>query len=444
MIRPTDISKFGIEALTPMQECMRSKATTPGSIVLLSPTGSGKTIAFLLPICDLIDSSNSQLQAIIVTPTRELAQQNEEVLAKAKTGIRSVSVFGGRPTMQEHRIINDVKPHVIFGTPGRLNDHLSKENFATHDVKVLVIDEFDKCIELGFRSEMEQLIGYFKGITHCWLTSATKSDDIADFAHTSGLKALSHPTYLDFLPKESETDTRIACHFVRSPQKDKLQTLGKLLTDANGEPTIIFVNHRESVDRTNKWLHEQGFASVAYHGGMEQEWRERSLYKFRSGAANVLVSTDLAARGLDIPEVKHIVHYHLPLKREDYIHRNGRSARWQNEGSAYIVLGPEEALPTFAAEVSEAPVKATRIEPRQPDFTTLYIGRGKRDKLSKTDVLGFLCKKGQLTASDIGRIDIGPHYAYVAVRRKKVRTMLSLVANEKIKGMKTLIEEMRK
>lgn len=444
MTRTVDITKFGIETLTPMQECMRSEAVAPGSTVLLSPTGSGKTIAFLLPLCALTDATGATLQAIVITPTRELAQQNEEVLAKAKTGLRSVSVFGGRPAMQEHRVIRDVKPHVVFGTPGRLNDHLGKANIEPYGVKLLVIDEFDKCIELGFRSEMEELVGRFKGITHCWLTSATKSDDIADFARSSGLKALSHPTWLDFLPESSEPDARIACRYVASPQKDKLQTLGELLTEAKGEPTIVFVNHRESVDRTNKWLREQGFASVAYHGGMEQEWRERSLYKFRSGTANVLVSTDLAARGLDIPEVKRVVHYHLPLKREDYVHRNGRSARWQNEGSAFIILGPEESLPDFAAGADEVTLSVNRIAPTQPAYATIYIGRGKRDKLSKTDVLGFLCKKGQLTASDIGRIDIGPSYAYAAVLRKKVRSLLALVANEKIKGMKTLIEEMRK
>ena len=234
---------------------------------------------------------------------------------------------------------------------------------------------------------------------------------------------------------------------VRSEKKDKLESLARLLTLIKGEPTIVFVSYRESVERVGKWLREQGFTVEMYHGGMEQEWRERALYKFRSGAANVLVSTDLAARGLDIPEVRAIVHYHLPMKEEDYTHRNGRTARWDAEGVVYWLLGPTEQLPAFvnAEQIEEESIaNVMQICPVQPRYATIYIGRGKRDKLSKGDVLGFLCKKGGLRADEIGRIDIGSHYAYVSVLRKQLRTVLRQVSGEKIKGMKTLIEEMRR
>ena len=171
---------------------------------------------------------------------------------------------------------------------------------------------------------------------------------------------------------------------------------------------------------------------------------KRQLYKFRSGSANVLVSTDLAARGLDIPEVRAVIHYHLPLKAEDFTHRNGRTARWDAEGCIYLIVGPTEQLPDFADEAETMELTAGRIVVRKPRYVSVYIGRGKRDKLSKSDVLGFLCKKGGAKASEIGRIDVGPHHAYAALLRSRAKEVLGRVANEKIKGMKTLIEEMRK
>ena len=358
-----------------------------------------------------------------------------------KTGLRSMALYGGRPAMEEHRKIKEIHPQVVFATPGRLNDHLSKENLNAYGVKLLVIDEFDKCLELGFQDEMEQTLKHFGPLSKCWLTSATDAEAIPQFMN----KVV--PTYrkLSYLAPTEEANERVEMWKVLSPEKDKLRTLGHLLSSLKGQPTIVFVAYRESVERVGKWLSDEGFFSVMYHGGMEQEVRERALYKFRSGAANVLVSTDLAARGLDIPEVRVVVHYHLPLKQEEFVHRNGRTARWDAEGAIYLLLGPTEHEPEYVENLPEKTLDfTTRIQPSQPRFTTIYIGRGKRDKLSKGDVLGFLCKKGGLKSADIGRIDVGSHYAYVAVARTRIKDVLKRVAGEKIKGMKTLIEEMRK
>ena len=249
---------------------------------------------------------------------------------------------------------------------------------------------------------------------------------------------------LNYLEGDNDTKLRIEVQQVRSPQKDKLETLGRLLTTIQGQPAIVFVGYRESAERVGKWLRQNGFFAEVYHGGMEQDWRERALYKFRNGSANVLVSTDLAARGLDIPEVKVVIHYHLPLKEEDYTHRNGRTARWDAQGAIYLLLGPEEQCPEYAGSLPTLRVDDVELlKPLPPLFTTLYIGRGKREKLSKGDVLGFLCKKGGLKNDEIGRIDISAHHAYVAVARKKVKALLRQVSGEKIKGMKTLVEEIR-
>ena len=434
------LTNLGIEQLIPMQEKMSKAATQQGGVVLLSPTGSGKTLAYLLPLVSLVNPANDALQAAVVLPTRELAQQSEDVLKRMKTGLRSMALYGGRPAMDEHRIMRELKPQIVFATPGRLLDHLGKENLSPYAVKSLVIDEFDKCLELGFQEEMESLLKYFTKATHCWLTSATDAEAIPAFMQ----KIAPNFKTLNYLDGDNDTKLRIEVQQVLSPQKDKLETLGRLLTTLKGQPAIVFVGYRESAERVGKWLRQNGFFAEVYHGGMEQDWRERALYKFRNGSANVLVSTDLAARGLDIPEVKVVIHYHLPLKEEDYTHRNGRTARWDAQGAIYLLLGPEEHCPEYAGSLSTLRVDdVALLKPLPPVFTTLYIGRGKREKLSKGDVLGFLCKKGGLKNDEIGRIDISAHHAYVAVARKKVKALLRQVSGEKIKGMKTLVEEIR-
>ncbi len=434
------LSAMGFSALTPMQTAMGEAGRARGAVALLSPTGSGKTLAYLLPLAAAVDSAADTLQAVVITPTRELAAQSEETLRRMKTPLRSVTLHGGRPAMDEHRRLREVKPQVVFATPGRLNDHLAKGNISGAGVRTLVMDEFDKCLELGFQAEMEQAVAQFPRTERQWLLSATDAEEIPAFMH----RLAPRFERLDFLSGAASPRERTTVYSVSSPKKDKLGTLGALLTHIKGEAAIVFVSYRESAERVGKWLCGEGFTAEIYHGGMEQERRERALYKFRCGAANVLVCTDLAARGLDIPEVRAVIHYHLPAKEEDYTHRNGRTARWDADGAVYLIVGPEETLPAFAddAETLALPQDA-RLRPTPPRYASVYIGRGKRDKLSKGDVLGFLCKKGGLRSEDLGRIDVHPHCAYASVLRQKLAPALRAVAGEKIKGMKTIVEEMR-
>ena len=438
------LNNLGISALNDMQVAMGEQCATGNNIILLSPTGSGKTLAYLLPLIRTVDPAKDYLQAVVVVPSRELAIQSEEVLKRMKVGVRSLSLYGGRPAMEEHRKIKEVKPQLVFATPGRLLDHLSKDNILGGGVSLLVVDEFDKCLELGFLEDMQRIASAFSFVKQCLLTSATDMEELPGFIEKLG-NGKKQPAYkLDYLDVNDTLEERLQISTVPSPRKDKLETLGKLLSAVKGAPAIVFVAHRESVDRIAGYLQSTGFSVSAYHGGMEQEMRERALYKFRSGCVNVLVSTDLAARGLDIPEVKAIIHYHLPLTAETFIHRSGRTARWDAVGEAFLIVGPEEALPEFVDADREFDVEDQLLKPVQPRWTTLYIGRGKKDKLSKIDVVGFLCKKGGLRSDEIGRIDVGPHHVYVAVLSGRMKMLVKNVAGEKIKGMKTLIEEMRK
>ena len=178
-----------------------------------------------------------------------------------------------------------------------------------------------------------------------------------------------------------------------------------------------------------------------FHGGMEQKDRERALYKFANGSCNVFISTDLASRGLDIPDINHIIHYHLPLNDDAYIHRNGRTARWDAQGNAYIILSPEEEIPSFVQQVPcEYKIVKSLQQPSMPKWVTLYIGKGKKDKINKVDIVGFLSKVGGLLKDDIGRIDVKEHYAFVAIKREKLHSTLQVVKGQKIKGVKTIIE----
>ena len=417
-----------------MQEEALLTARKQHDVILLSPTGTGKTLAYLLPLIERLKQNVAGVQAMVIVPSRELALQIETVLKAMNLPWKAMSVYGGRAAMDEHRTMKGVNPSIIIGTPGRLNDHLAKGNIVSSSIATLVIDEFDKCLELGFQGEMQQVVEKLPAVRHRYLTSATDMDELPAFT------AMHRAVKLNYL-MGADGEDKVHTYIVYSDSKDKLHTLYKLLCTLDEGQAIVFCNHRESVDRVGNYLCEQKFFFEAYHGGMEQEVRERALYKFRCGSSNVLISTDLAARGLDIPEVRHIIHYHLPSSEEGYIHRTGRTARWNAEGSSYLILHGEERVPEYLPEdVADYSLPERVGRPAPPMWATLYIGKGKKDKINKVDIAGFLYKKGGLTREDVGPIDVHDYYAYVSVSRGKVRQLLTLISGEKIKGLKTRIE----
>lgn len=432
------LDKLGIQ-LNPMQEeTMHAVLHGNKDVVVLSPTGSGKTLAYLMPLVQLIDPKVDEPQLVVVTPGRELALQSTEVLKSMGTGLRTMACYGGRAAMDEHRVMNKVLPQVIFGTPGRLTDHLDKGNFSAEHVKYLVIDEFDKCLEMGFQDEMGRLIASLPYLERHFLLSATEAEEIPRFVHMGMVETI------DYRMDEEQVPERIRIYQVKSPQKDKLETLAQLLLSLGDESSIVFLNYRDSVERTNEFLRSRGFATSAFHGGLEQHEREDALYKFSNGSANIFVSTDLGARGLDIPDIDNIIHYHLPECEDSYIHRVGRTARWEATGKAFFLLGPSEDIPSYVdAEVEDYEIPSDLPAPAKPRMATIYIGKGKKDKISKGDIVGYLCKIGQLQSSEIGKIDVKDRYAYVAVSRTKLKQVLKLTAGQKIKGIKTVIEEVR-
>ena len=435
------LSKLGITALNEMQQhTAEAILGSDGDVVLLSPTGTGKTLAYLLPLLQLLDNGSEQVQALVITPGRELALQSDQVLKSMACGIRSTACYGGRTAMDEHKVLKEVRPQLVFGTPGRLNDHLDKENISRYGIQYLVIDEFDKCLQMGFHNEMQRLIKALPGLKRRILLSATNAEQIPQFVNMS-----KKGTLIDFLDDDEQTSERVTLYEVHSPQKDKLDTLRQLLLSFGDESSIVFLNYRDSVERVNSYLLEQGFVTSCFHGGLEQKQREDALYKFSNGSANVLVSTDLASRGLDIPNIQNIVHYHLPESEDGYIHRVGRTARWDATGRTFFILSSGERIPDYVNGdiVPYVDMPCQQTEPPLPRMATLYIGKGKKDKISKGDIVGFLCKTGGLQSDEIGRIDVKDRYSYVAVRREKLQQVIRLAQGEKIKGIKTIIEQVK-
>lgn len=432
----TILSKLRIEELNAMQEeSLSAILHTDRDVVVLAPTGSGKTLAYLLPIATRLDATVDEVQAVVIVPSRELTLQSCDVFRSMGTGLRALALYGGRATMDEHRELMRQKPHIVFATPGRLNDHIAKDNFSTASVRWLVLDEFDKSLRMGFRAEMQVAVESLPSVERRVLLSATDAEEMPRFVR------MGRTERVDFLDREEQTSDRVSLYVVKSPEKDKLHTLSRLLRSLGDAQSIVFLNYRDGVERVGAYLASEGFALSMFHGGLDQRGREEAIYRFANKSVNVLVGTDLAARGLDIPDVANIIHYNLPVGEEEYVHRTGRTARWDATGNSFIILGPEEQMPEYVKEESaEYALADTDAKVPVPRMATLYIGKGKKDKVSKGDILGFLCKTCGLVGAQIGKIDVYERYAYVAVAREAAKPTVKKAAGAKIKGMKTKIE----
>lgn len=431
------MQELGIDELTPLQQKTINLTIDKRDLIVLSPTGSGKTLAYLLPLLlNLKENKPKKISTLILVPSRELAQQVNRVFSSLKSGFNSVCAYGGHSIQEEKNSLLTGSPHVLVGTPGRILDHMNRGNVDVSDIELLIIDEFDKSLELGFHEDMAEIIHLLPALKRRFLLSATDAKEIPQFT------GVGRVARLDFLDEKDELASRIQLMQVHSPGKDKLETLFKLLCTIGAESSIVFCNHRESVDRIHQYLEKNKIASVPFHGGLEQDMRESGLFKFSNGSAYTLIATDLAARGLDIPEVEHVIHYHLPLNEEAFTHRNGRTARWQAEGTSYVILHEEEILPEFIKEeVPTYEFQQSIPAPAESEWVTLYVGKGKKDKVNVIDIVGFMHKTGRLTKGDVGKIMVKDHFSYVAVQRKKVKQLLQLIRNEKIKGMKTIFQE---
>ena len=430
----TILNNLKIKSLNPMQLATQDAIIENKEIVLLSNTGSGKTLAFLIPLIHSLDLNNlNQTQALILVPSRELALQIESVLKQIQPGCKISCCYGGhKREIEENNLIQ--APTIVIATAGRMADHLRRGNIKTTQISFLVLDEFDKILELGFQEEMEYILSQLPAVKQKILTSATHAVEIPAFVKMKAVHTLN------FLTDENQDVIKLSIKRLHSPENDKIDTLFVLICSLKDTSTIVFCNHRDAVERTHNLLLEKGILNVFYHGGMEQQDRETALCKFRNKTSNVLITTDLASRGLDIENIRSVVHYHLPLTEDAFTHRNGRTARMDATGSVFVIFGPEEEMPDYIAESSIVMALPTQYElPEKPKWSTLFIAAGKKDKINKIDIVGFLTQKGNLKKDEIGLIDVKDFSAFVAVRKSKIGQVIESVKDEKIKNKKVKI-----
>ncbi len=422
------LAKLGIQQLNPMQLAAEKAINSSDEVILLSPTGTGKTLAFLLPLIQKLDATLDEIQMVIIAPSRELAIQIEQVMREMGTGFKVNAVYGGRAGSKD-RIEIKHRPAVLVGTPGRVADHLRREAFDTSFIKTLVLDEFDKSLEIGFENEMRDILHLLARVKKIILTSATYGVEIPRFV---GLKS---PVTVDFL---EEKISQLLIKNVLSPTKDKLETLLELLAHLSPQNGIIFCNFKDSIDRVSDFLSEHEISHGTFHGGMEQTDRERSLIKFRNGTHQILLATDLAARGIDVPELKFIIHYHLPLRSEEFTHRNGRTARMNSEGTAYVLHYEKDTLPDFIGNLPVEKLSKSPL-PGPSEWSTLFVSGGRKDKISKGDIAGLFFKQGNLSKEDLGVIELKTDCAFVGVKSSMVEMLLPKVNNTKLKDKKVRV-----
>ena len=425
------LKNLKIASLNEMQRVAINSASNTDTVIL-SPTGSGKTIAFLIPVLSRLDDAKTGIQAMILVPSRELALQIEQVYKAMGTGFKVNCFYGGHPVKTERNNLIEA-PAVLIGTPGRIAYHIRHENFNPDAIHTIVLDEFDKALEFGFEEDMAFIISRLKNVGRRILTSATKMTEIPSF---TGLGKSAEVNFLS----DSNSLPDLVIKSVVSDAADKLEALFSLICKIGNRSTLVFCNHREAVDRISALLWNMGLDHGVFHGGMEQEDREKALLKFRNGSYRFLITTDLASRGLDIPEIEFVVHYQLPHNEEAFLHRNGRTARMHSSGTAYVIL-TEDEKPSFLKDKTVIEVLPEKdIVPQNTSWATLYLGAGRKDKINKIDIVGLLMKKGKLEKDELGLIEVQDYASYAGVSRKKIANLVKLLKNEKIKNKKIKIE----
>ncbi|MBL0300316.1 MAG: DEAD/DEAH box helicase [Cytophagaceae bacterium] len=425
------LKKLGIAERNEMQLEAEKSISENKNTLLLSPTGSGKTLAFLIPLLDIINKDLPQIQVLILAPSRELAMQIESVWREMGTGIKINSFYGGHTVEVE---MNNLKnpPLVLVGTPGRIADHFTRNSIQSKNIKTIVYDEFDKSLEMGFHEQIQYILDNLPKPSKQVFVSATQGISIPEFVDSE------HLNVLDFIDEKSGNQ-KLSLRFVKT--KNKSEALITLLGQISQEPTLIFCNQRDEAEELAGLLYKKQINCVIFHGKIEQVEREKALIKFRNGSVRYLISTDLAARGLDIPEIENVIHYSLPFHAQEFIHRNGRTARMNASGTAYFFDNSEERLPDYVGDLAtELILEEKQKLPAKEIWSTVYFSGGKKDKINKIDIVGFCLQKGGINKEDLGRIEVQDFVSYVAVKSSKLVSFLKTIKDQKIKGKKMKIE----
>jgi len=425
------LEKLGIEALNSMQEAALEAIPRQSEVVLLSPTGTGKTLAFLLPLTDFLDPEKEKVQALILVPSRELAIQIEQVAREMGSGLKINAVYGGRSASKD-KIDLQHPPALLIGTPGRVADHIRRENIETDAIQYLILDEFDKSLEVGFEKEMKAIVRALPNLAKKILTSATQQVEIPGFLH------LKQPFKLNYLQEDNLPDLEL--RLLWSDQADKLASLKNLRMQVGSGRGIIFCNYKDTIEFVSGFLQQENIHHICYFGGLEQRDRERALIQFRNGTYRLMVATDLAARGIDVPALDFIIHFQLPFQKEEFIHRNGRTARMNTGGTAYLIHFKNKILPEYLDPIEEVILSEQGQIPAPSQWETLFISGGRQDKISKGDIAGLFLKQGGLKKEELGLIELKQDCAFVAVAKKHSQRLVEELNNSRLKKRKVRVK----
>ncbi len=332
------ITELGFEEPTPIQEKTIPIAIDGRDLIGQAQTGTGKTAAFAIPLINRILTSEQKIVGLILTPTRELAIQVSEEIAKLSRykGVRSMPIYGGQDIQRQIRLLRN-KPHIIIGTPGRLLDHINRKTIKLEDVNTVVLDEADEMLDMGFMEDIQSILSLVPQERHTMLFSATMPTNIQKLAQ----QFLRDPEHISVIPKQISAPL-IQQNYVEVHEKQKFDTLTRLLDMESPELAIIFGRTKRRVDELAGALQKCGYAADGLHGDLSQNQRDSVMRKFRDNSIEVLVATDVAARGLDVSGVSHVINFDLPQDPESYVHRIGRTGRAGREGTAWSFVTPRE------------------------------------------------------------------------------------------------------
>lgn len=432
--------------MTPVQQSCIPVILKGRDILAQAKTGSGKTAAFGIGILHTLDTKKYRVQALVLCPTRELAEQvtNElRRIAKFQHNIKLISLTGGMPMhKQEHSLSHEA--HIAVGTPGRVNKLLERGSLLLDDIRMVVIDEADHMLDMGFIDQVESILEYTPAHCQRLCFSATFPDEIKRFSRTFLREAE------EVIVDAKHDEAIIKQEFYKVSPENKIAATLSLLDRFKPESTLIFCNTKDQCRQVMEGLNRAGLHSLALHGDLEQRERTVALIRFANGSSKVLVATDVAARGLDINDLGAVINYDLPFESETYVHRVGRTGRAGKEGLAFsfMVAGEDFRIKginnllksNFTPNIPKFDLDIKKLD-LNPPMVTLSINGGRKQKISAGDILGALTAKNGIEGKDIGKIDRLDNLTFVAVKRDVSEKALKILDGHTIKGRKFLAKK---
>ena len=448
----TALAELNFTQPTPVQTLVLPPALEGQDVAGQAPTGSGKTAAYGLTVLQQIDTTSATMQALVLVPARELALQVRDALKKLGKHLPNLQVaaFYGGHSMREEMSDRKHQPHIVVATPGRMLDHLEQRTLIPSKLKVLVLDEADKLLELGFQEQMATIVSRLPQRRQTLLFSATMPDKVMVLVRSY----LARARVLNVGGDQATTlpESLVLRGHVVNAADQKPAALYHILNQPDAGRALVFANTRDRVEELTRFLRGRGLAAEALHGKMLQTERDKAMLKLRNGSATVMVATDVAARGIDVSELDTVVQFDAPEQADTFQHRSGRTARAGAVGTAHLIVTPHEQskLQSWPAAATvqwaglRPPALPTALpKAPRPTMVTLHVSAGKKEKISRGDLVGAFVGVGGVERDAVGRIEVFDHYSFVAVPEAQAEEVLAKMQGAKVKGKKVKIAIVR-